>query len=179
MPGASPSEADAEMIRLGVISGVHGVNGWIKVFSDTQPRESIFRYTPWILQGLDGAPGVEVLDWRTQGKTLVAKLKGWDTREEARALLGQPISLKMVDLPVLGENEFYWHQLIGMQVISEYSDSPVVLGQVTELMETGSNDVLIVRSDESSHLVPWVLGEFVVGVDAAQGVIRVHWDPDF
>lgn len=172
-------------LRLGEISGLHGVQGWVKVFSDTQPRENIFSYKPWLIyhQGPEGlkAQQLEVLHWRKQGKTLVAKLKGLDDREQARALLGSVVAIEAKQLPDLNNDEYYWHQLVGMKVLTDYDDSETELGIVEELIETGSNDVMIVRSADKNkeHLVPWILGEYVLSVDLQANLIRVHWDPEF
>lgn len=168
-----------EQLQLGEISGLHGVQGWVKVFSDTQPRENIFSYSPWSLSRLGKAQQVEVLHWRKQGKTLVAKLKGLDDREQARALIGAKISVDKAVLPSLQNNEYYWHQLIGLTVISCHSGQDEILGVVAEMMETGSNDVMLVRSDAKEHLVPWVFGDYVLGVDLEAGQVTVDWDPEF
>lgn len=174
--------ADSQL-KLGEISGLQGVNGWVKIFSETQPRENIFSYQPWLVYSGGAQLSMEVLHWRKQGKTLVAKLKGLESREQARALIGAVIALESSALPSLEKNQFYWHQLIGMEVVTEYPDLPAdttpILGKVVELIETGANDVLVVQSGSKEHLVPWVFGEFVISVDLDKNSIRVNWDPEF
>jgi len=166
-------------LRLGEISGFHGVKGWVKIFSDTQPRENIFSYSPWLIYSGHQVRELEVIHWRKQGKTLVANLKGLDNKEDAREFLGSVIAVKQEQLPDLVEGDFYWHQLVGMKVLTTYNDSPTDLGEVAELIETGSNDVLIVRSDEKEHLIPWIPGEYVLDIDLSAKTIKVHWDPEF
>lgn len=166
-------------LRLGEISGFHGVQGWVKIFSDAQPRENIFSYDSWFVYAGDQMCRMEVVHWRKQGKTLVAKLKGLDNKESAREFLGAVIAVNQSQLPDLGEGEFYWHQLVGMKVLTDYSGSLTDLGEVAELIETGSNDVLVVRTAEKEHLIPWVLGDYVLDVDLDQKTLKVHWDPEF
>lgn len=166
-------------LRLGEISGFHGVQGWVKVFSDAQPRENIFLYSPWLVYYGDKVREMNVIHWRKQGKTLVAKLKGLDNKEEARDLLGAVIAVNQEQLPDLSEDEFYWHQLVGMRVLTNYDDRITDLGKVVELIETGSNDVLVVRSPEKEHLIPWILDEYVLDVDLSEKTMKVHWDPEF
>ena len=166
-------------LQLGQISGLHGVQGWVKVFSDTQPRENIFSYSPWSLYLSGETRQVEVVHWRKQGKTLVAKLKGLDDREQARALIGANIAVDHHQLPALPNNEFYWHQLIGLTVFTQHGGLNNELGTVIEIMETGSNDVMVVQSETKEHLVPWVFGEYVLGVDLEGRRINVDWDPEF
>ena len=87
-------------------------------------------------------------------------------------------------MPELSAGEFYWHQLEGMQVLSEFEGSVYRLGSVSRLLETGANDVLVVKGDEESldqgeRLIPYVPDQFVKSVDLQGRVIRVEWDPEF
>ena len=173
-------------LRLGEISGLHGVKGWVKVFSETQPRENIFSYQPWCLYGPSGKSSVEISHWRKQGKTLVAHIPGLKDREQARELIGSVIAASQTSLPQLDSGEFYWNQLIGLRVKSTDPNSVEVLdlGIVSELIETGANDVLVVKGDTSSvdqteRLIPWVFGQYIKSVDLQAGDINVEWDPEF
>ena len=166
-------------IRLGEISGFHGVAGWVKIFSDAQPRENIFSYSPWFVYRGDKVCKMEVIHWRKQGKTLVAKLKGLDSKESAREFLGAVIAVDQEQLPGLDDGEYYWHQLVGMKVITDYGDNLTELGQVDELIETGSNDVMIVRSAGKEYLIPWIQGDYVLDVDLNASTMKVHWAPEF
>lgn len=181
---------DSKHIAVGAISGLHGVQGWLKVFSDAQPRENIFSYSSWYLYTEDGMKSVEVSAWREQGKTLVAKLVGINDRESARSLIGATIAIDQVQLPVLEKGSFYWRDLIGLRLKTVHTagtrtpDKNIDLGVVKSLIETGSNDVLVVKGDEKSldnqeRLVPWIPDQFVLSVDLMEGVVLVDWDPDF
>jgi len=77
-------------VTLGKIVGVFGVKGWVKVFSETRPREQIFKYSPWLLVLNGDEFEVEVLEGRQQGKGLIASLKGYTDCEDARKLIGDP-----------------------------------------------------------------------------------------
>jgi len=89
------------------------------------------------------------------------------------------------DLPQLDDGEFYWNELEGMRVKARLADgTAVLLGRVDHLMETGANDVLVVRACEGSmdrreRLVPWVPDEVILAVDRAQRELLVDWDPEF
>lgn len=181
MSARNKTTLGANELRLGEISGIHGVQGWVKVFSDTQPRENIFKYSPWRLHLGQSVSELEVLHWRKQGKTLVAQLKDTIDREQARALIGAVVAIEKINLPELDSGEFYWSQLIGLRVLTTVSED---LGVVDQLVETGANDVLVVRGDAESidqqeRLIPWVPEQFVLDVDLEAGEIRVDWDPDF
>ena len=166
-------------LRLGEISGFHGVQGWVKIFSDTLPRENIFSYSPWFVYTGDKVSELKVVHWRKQGKTLVAKIKDLDSKEAAREFLGSVIAVGRQQLPSLATGEYYWHQLVGMNVVTTYNDVNTSLGTVVGLIETGSNDVMIVRAGEKEHLIPWLMGDFVLDVELDLKTIKVHWDPEF
>ncbi len=110
-----------------------------------------------------------------QGKGLVAKLKGCDDRESARDLIGALIQVRRGDLAELEPGEFYWADLLGLKVETL---SGTELGAVDNLLETGANDVLVVRGDRE-RLIPFLQGQVVHDVDLDKQRIRVDWDPDF
>jgi 16S rRNA processing protein RimM len=177
------SAADEKLI-VGKISGVYGVKGWVKVHSDTDPREGITNYSPWYLQQGGHGQGawreIRVEQGRRHAKTVIAKLEGVDDRDAAMQLTGAVIAIRPEQLPDLDEYEFYWRDLIGLRVINREG---IELGTVQRLMETGANDVLVVRSDSAEsgaeHLVPWTPGNAVLEVDLEAGLIQVDWDEDF
>ena len=160
-------------VALGYISAVHGINGWVKVHSWTRPMEAILKYQPWLLG--EGKSPVKIVDGRRQGKGLVALLPGFEDREQAIKLVGQQVFVDREQLPATAEGEYYWFDLEGLKVQTTNGD---VLGSVARLMETGANDVLVIRG-EREHLVPFIQGQYVTRVDLESGLIEVDWDPDF
>ena len=165
-----------DYIVVGRINGLHGVRGWVKVFSHTQPRDNILSYRTWHL--LQGGRWVatELLNGRQQGKGIVAHLKGCDDRDQAAALMETEIAIRREQLPDARPGEYYWADLQGLKVINSEG---VELGVVDHLMETGANDVLVVRDAEVERLIPYVTGQFVLDVSLGEGVIKVDWDPEF
>jgi 16S rRNA processing protein RimM len=159
------------MVVLGRISGVYGVRGWVRIFSETEPREGILRYSPWYV---DGEPR-EVAEGRRHGKGLVVRLRGCDDRDQAASLMGREIAIRRDQLPPPSADEFYWADLEGLAV--ETVDG-VALGTVSHLFATGANDVLVVRGDRE-RLLPFVWEQVIHSVDFGAGLIRVDWDPDF
>jgi 16S rRNA processing protein RimM len=165
-------DADAEVV-LGYVAGVHGVRGRVKVFSYTEPREAIFQYQPWRLG--DATEPVEVIDGRRHGKALLAALPGVDSPERARSLVGSEIRVRREQLPDPGEQQYYWADLLGLEVRTPDGES---LGRIERMMETGANDVMVVTGDRE-RLVPFVLGRYVRQVNLEDGFLEVDWDPEF
>ncbi|TNF33847.1 MAG: ribosome maturation factor RimM [Gammaproteobacteria bacterium] len=169
------AEAGQAPLDVGKISGVFGVKGWVKVYSYTDPREGISNYSPWLIKVKGHWREYEVEAAQRQGKTIIAKLKGVDEREQAQLLTGAMIAIRPAQLEALDRDEYYWHQLEGLKVITTQGDD---LGQVSHMLATGANDVMVVRGDRE-RLIPFTQGHAVHKVDLATGVITVDWDPDF
>ncbi len=178
----------SEKVILGRITGVYGVKGWLKIFSYTDPMESIVDYSPWYIrpENRKNAPWtrVDVKAGKRHAKTVVAKLEHCNDRDHAQAFIGSEIAIELDQLEELSDsNEFYWHDLIGLRVINLQG---MELGVVKKMMETGANDVLVVVSEIEGteketieRLIPWTMHMAIIAVDLEQGIIEVDWDPDF
>jgi len=159
---------------LGKINGLFGVQGWVKIFSHAQPRKNILSYQPWHIQ-VDGQwQTLEIIKGREQGKTIVAQLEGIKDREQASSMIGVDLYILKSQLPKLSEGAHYWEDLIGLKVINQQQ---VVLGKVSNLVDTGANNVLIVNGDKE-HWVPYIQ-PFLVSVDIDKQQILVDWDESF
>ncbi|BCR23614.1 MULTISPECIES: ribosome maturation factor RimM [Pseudomonadaceae] len=175
---ATPSVED--LIVLGKITSVHGVRGEVKIYSFTDPIDNLLGYPAWTLKRDGEVKQVELVSGRLQGKILVAKLKGLDDREVARTFAGFDICVPRALLPDLDDGEYYWHQLEGLKVIDLQGQ---LLGRLDHLLETGSNDVMVVKPcpgslDDRERLLPYT-EQCVQKVDLAAGEMRVDWDADF
>ncbi|WP_456446527.1 ribosome maturation factor RimM [Thiolapillus sp.] len=172
----SEGDGPARLVTLGHVSGLHGVQGWLKVYSDTRPREGILDYPTWYLRRGQNWEAVALQHGRRQGKLVLAKLQGCNDRKTARELLGADIAVRRSQLPEnLADDEFYWADLEGLQVVTLEG---VELGRVSWLMETGANDVLVVQG-ERERLLPWIWEQVIRDVDLKAGRILVDWDPEF
>lgn len=163
-----------QQVILGKISGVHGIQGWLKVYSYTRPPENIFRYASWRLRGdTPVAASYVVTEHKSQGKKILVKLEGVDDRNHAEQLAGLDIVVARDALPVL-EYEYYWRDLIGLKVLDTHGTE---LGRVTDMMETGSNDVLLLQDSSGKSLaIPW-LPEVVKEVNLKQSILIADWEP--
>ncbi|MGJ0484954.1 MAG: ribosome maturation factor RimM [Methylomicrobium sp.] len=162
-------------VDVGKISGVFGVKGWVKVFSYTSPKENILNYLPWLLKKAGEVKTVEVVDGKLHGSGVIVLIKGVNDRNQAETLLGSEIFIRREQLPETSEGEYYWSDLIGLEVVTT---DGVALGVVDSLLETGANDVLIVKG-ERERAVPFIKEQVIVEIDREGGRIVVDWDPDF
>jgi 16S rRNA processing protein RimM len=164
---------DSEKVFLGRISGVHGVKGLVRIFSDTEPREAIFDYQPWLLG--EEQKAIQILDGRKQGKHLIAELDGVTDRDGAENLVGLTIAITRDHLPELSEEYYYWTDLIGLRVIGT---DGFEFGSISEMIATGANDVMLVKGDKE-RLIPFIQNNYVKQVDLEAGSVLVEWDPEF
>ncbi len=167
--------SEQQHISVGKISGIFGIKGWVKVFSFTDPRENILTYSPWLLKKGDLTKAFDVVDGQLQGKTIVAQLSGLGDRDQAASLMGWDIFITRDQLPKAGNGEYYWSELVGLNV---ETIEGVQLGVVDGLLETGANDVIIVQG-ERERVIPFLQGQTIINVDLDAGKIIVDWDPEF
>ena len=164
-------------VLIGRIVGLYGVQGWLKIESWAEPRMKIFDYQPWLLSTESGSETqIAGAKGRQQGKGMVAQLPGIDDREQAAALIGMDIHVAREQLPPPGKDEYYWVDLEGLEVVTM---EDVVLGRVSHLFATGSNDVVVVRDGARERLIPFIQGSYVRLVDMSAKRMVVDWDPEF
>ncbi len=159
-------------IELGSISGFFGVKGWVKLYSHTRPRTGISQYKHFFMG--EAKQPVRFAAIKASGKNVVGHIDGVDSRESAERYLGQTLYITHEALPAL-DNEYYWHELIGLKVINQQG---VLLGEITEMMETGANDVMVIQGVNGEVLIPYVFSHFVLSVDLDKGEMLVDWEED-
>ncbi|CAD7844808.1 MAG: 16S rRNA processing protein RimM [Olavius algarvensis Gamma 3 endosymbiont] len=165
---------DDDLICVGHVLGAQGIKGWVRVFSETSPRENIVSYSPWLIERSGELRKVKVKG-RLQGKHVVAKLQGIDDRSQAEALSGCQLFIERRLLPGLEAGEYYWSDLIGLTVETQRAEP---LGVVTAMLETGADDVMVLQG-ERERLIPFVMDEIVREVDLANRRLVVDWSPEY
>ena len=168
------SHGDSDLIELGHILGAHGVKGQVKVFSNTSPRENIVTYSPWLIEQHGLTKTVKV-SGKCQGKNVVARIEGVEDRDQAQAMAGAKVFIDNNQLPNLSKGDYYWSQLIGLQVINTQN---IEFGEIDHMLETGANDVMVVQGDRE-RLIPYVMNEVIKSIDLENKQIVVDWDAEF
>jgi 16S rRNA processing protein RimM len=169
-------------VTLGKVGAVYGIKGWLKIHSFTDDQEAILDYFPWSLKLGNKIQSVDITDWRKHNNGLVVKVAGIDDRDVAQKLVGSEIFVSEEALSDLPEGEFYWRDLIGMAVVT---DKGYDLGRVSDIMETGANDVLVVKANlkdgfgKKERLIPYLMDQVILSISAEDKQICVDWDPGF
>ncbi len=164
-----------ELINVGKISGVFGIKGWLKIFSYTEPKDNILSYRHWLIKRNSQEKTVTVTGGQSQGKGVIVQLDGVSDRNQALTLTGWEIYITRAQLPPSGRDEFYWADLIGLSVENM---TGVHLGVVENLMQTGANDILLIKGDRE-RAIPFLQGQTVKTIDLALKKMVVDWDADF
>lgn len=175
----------SDLVVIGKVTSVYGVKGWVKIHSYTEPMENLLTYQHCYIEFNGSWQPLVLDDAKSHGKGLIALIKGVEDREQARLYSQCPIAIPAQELPETEEDEVYWHQLEGLQVMSTTADgAEVLLGKVRHMMATGANDVLAVNSSQGSidnreRLIPWLPKQVIKEIDLDAGRILVDWDPEF
>ena len=163
-----------EPVVLGRIVGAFGVRGWVKVFSYTEPREAVLEYKGWLLKRNSNWETAKVAEGQRHGKSVIARIEGVNDRDQAEALRGTDIGVTREELPEPGDDQFYWSDLKGLQVVHHDGTE---LGRIDHLLETGAHDVMVVKG-ETEILIPFAMHDVVLDVDLEAQKVTVDWEWD-
>lgn len=172
--------APADIVVLGKIVGPYGLRGAVKVHPFADDPSNWAKLPYWWVGQEGSAPGVwrqtRLLKCNLRGSSLVAELECLPDRTASEAARGVLVGVPRVDLPPAAKGEYYWADLIGLDVINARG---IVLGQVLGLIETPANDVLRVGDGaKAEQLLPFV-ATVVLDVDVAAGKVCVDWESDW
>lgn len=167
---------------VGKFGSSYGIRGWIKVFSFTEQEDSLFDYQPWFIKKQGVLQSIELESWKYHSQHLIAKLKNIHDRDEASTLTNCEILVDMDAFPALDDGSYYWKDLVNCRVVTVLGYD---LGCVVDLMETGSNDVLVVQANlkdafgMKERLIPYIETQVIKNVDLQSKLIEVDWEPSF
>ncbi len=170
-----------DLIIVGRFTSPYGIKGWLKLLSFTEPMENIAEYEPvWVSEGAGWKPLI-LEKVQFHGKGLVAKIASCDDRTKAEQYIGRELAISPEQLPALPAGEYYWSQLEGLSV---FNREGLFLGRVDHLLETGANDVIVVKPapgsvDERERMIPYVPEHHVLNISLDARRMDVDWDADF
>jgi len=186
LPGLEPAELPADAIEVGRIADAWGIKGWFKVLAYSASPEALFSSKRWFIQS-PAAAGPEagkvfklaVVQAKEHSDTVVATAHDVPDRTAAEALKGARVFVARSSFPSTAEDEYYWVDLIGLNVVNREG---VDLGVVRELLSTGPQTVLVMEfqaeGKTQERMIPFV-GVYIDKVDLAGKLISVDWQTDF
>jgi 16S rRNA processing protein RimM len=200
-PALETAALPADAIEIGRIADAWGIKGWFKVLPHSASPEALFSSKSWFLlpperamkpkratEAVALATGwtepvvLNIKEVKDHSDTVVACAQHIDDRNAAEALRGARIFVPRSHFPAAAEGEYYWVDLMGLQVINREG---LNLGQVRDLMSTGPQTVLVIEAEPTveggkpvERMIPFV-SAFVDGVDLPGKRITVDWQPDY
>lgn len=163
-------------IIVGRIGEPYGIKGWSHLFSFTDPADHIFHYPHWQIRAYQKQnaqwKSIEVACYKTHGNAFVVKFKDCDNRDQALLLKNHTISVERIELPTLKKNEYYWDDLMGLQVVNTHG---FVFGVIDHLFEAGSHDVIAIVG-EKTHYIPY-LKSIIKEINLDKKIMIVDWNP--
>lgn len=168
----SPSQGEPVFLVIGKIRRPHGIKGEqiMEIHTDFPER---------IVPGMRVFVGgnrqpMQIRSTRPHKDMMLVSFEGIDTPEDAGMLRNSLVYVHGDDRPTLPEGEYYHHELIGLQVVTESGET---LGEIAELLSTGANDVLVVRPDAGGEILIPLIDEVVLEVDLDSGTMQVRLIP--
>jgi 16S rRNA processing protein RimM len=174
MQQQAPNTVDSEhKILIGKIGAPYGIKGWVKIMAFNDSGNDILDYKPWFLGDNRGNWKIaDIESAKVYGKGYIAKFVKIDNPEDAKILTGKSLGINRSQLRSLPQDEFYWADLEGLTVINHEGKT---LGTIIYLIETGSNDVIVVKG-EKEHALPYLMGEVIKRVDLEARTMYVEWE---
>ncbi|GIZ51406.1 ribosome maturation factor RimM [Noviherbaspirillum aridicola] len=171
-----------DLVLVGHISGAYGIHGWVRIRPYSDDADALLNAKTWWLDK-PALRDVDVMQAKAHGEDVVARLVGVADRDAAEALRGTTVQIRRSHFPALDEDEFYWVDLIGLQVHNLEGE---LLGSVADLMDNGAHPILRVQAPAAGEggdkpkewLIPFV-DQFVKTVDQTEKKIVVDWGLDF
>jgi 16S rRNA processing protein RimM len=159
-----------ELIPVGKIIGTHGIKGQMKLHSYSGNADSLNTARTVTLKLPDGTLHEHTIScFKANSGKFIIGLQGVDDINLVQSLLGTEVFLKRGQLPCLDEDEYYWSDLIGLQV---FTDDGTLLGKIADIFETGSSDIYVVQDGEREYLIP-AIANVIKSVDPAGGKIVI------
>ena len=159
------------LMTIGKIVGVHGIKGYVKIRCEAESVSLLLPGLSVIVREPKGASRVmEIMDARPQGRLLLLLLKGVFDRTEAENLPGSELLIEKFRLPELESDTYYWADILGISVISVDGHT---VGTVASLIETGSNDVYVVKTPDNGEILIPAIASVVLEIDLNRRIMRV------
>ena len=162
-------------VKLGRVLGAHGVRGWLKIQSYTDPPQNLLQHPVWTLCDIEGRTSThKVADAEFDGRWLRARFEGIEDRDAAELLRGQDIEVARASLPPTAEREYYRDDLLGFRVCNR---AGVELGQVSHFVDAPAAPVMVVVGVREF----WIpaIPRYLRRVNLGQREIEVDWPEPF
>jgi 16S rRNA processing protein RimM len=169
-----------DLVLVAHVTGAYGISGWVRLRPYSSDAAALLHAKTWWLDKPE-LHDVDVMQVRTQGEDIVAHLMGVESRNAAEDLRGVTVQIRRAHFPPLDDNEFYWIDLIGHDVVNLAGEA---LGKVIGLIDNGAHPILRVEvpaqgTEKAQELLIPFVDRFVPKVDQQAKVITADWEKDY
>ena len=188
-PSAPDAEFPADAVEVARVLDAWGVKGWIRVQPYAKDPQALFSSRRWFLRPPEAQAGrpahaaaaplpalLRIIEAREHGEGVIASVRDIQDRNAAEALRGARIFVPRSSFPTAGNDEFYWVDLIGLQV---FNRDGARLGEVAGLLDNGAHSVLQLRDGGAPERLIPVVAAFIDQVDLPGRRILVDWGLDY
>lgn len=160
-----------QFLEIGKIVKTHGLNGCVKVISFVQSHDLLKSLKKvFIKRGKDAPTFFSLKSLQIKGSHFYLEMEGIGSIDQAEGLVGYKVLIPAYELPPLLKDEYYWEELIGLEVFTE---ERCFLGKVERIFPTGSNDVYVCSGGEKEILLP-AIADVVRKIDLEKGIMVVR-----
>ena len=160
-----------QFLRVGVISSTHGIRGEVKVYPTTDDPERFLDLDEVILDTGREHKILEIEGVKFFKNQVILKFKGYDNINDIEKYLKKDLLVDREHAVELGENENFIADLIDMEVVT---DEGKVLGTLTDVIETGANDVYAVKTPEGKEILLPAIRDCILDVNVDEKRMTVH-----
>ena len=160
-----------DLVLIGKIVGTHGLKGTSKIQPYAESLEIFKSGTALLVSSPDGSENRYEIDWiKPHSRGALLALKEITGCDQAKSLIGAELYIEKAELPKLEPGTYYWFDLIGVNV---YTSDDRCIGRIDSIIETGANDVYIVKNADKEILIP-ALESVVRSIDIESKIMRVE-----
>ncbi len=160
-----------DLLQIGVITTTHGVRGEVKVFPTTDDPMRFKKLKQVILDTGKEQIELEVAGARFFKNLVILKFKGIDNINDVEQYRQKSLYVTRENAVPLGENEYFIADLIGLKVVSDEGEE---LGELSDVLQTGANDVYVVSKENTPDLLIPAIRDCIKQVDIESGTMQVH-----
>lgn len=160
-----------DLLRVGVIANTHGIRGEVKVFPTTDEKERFKDLKKVILDMGKEQRVLEIQSVRFFKNLVILKFKGIDNINDIEMYKGKDLLVTREDAVPLEEGEYFIADLLDLDV---YSDEDEKIGVLYDVMQTGANDVYVVKTEEGKEILLPAIDECILDIDLEESRMTVH-----
>lgn len=160
-----------DLLQVGIITSTHGIRGEVKVFPSTDDVMRFKKLKQVILDTGKEQLTLDIENVKFFKQFAILKFKGIDNINDVEKYKGNPLLVERKDAVKLKSDEYFIADMIGMKV---YTDDEKEFGVLADVLETGANDVYVIRTEERQEILVPAIKQCILNIDIEKQEMRIH-----